>query len=79
MSPKRPVTGGGDSKNGVRGTNATLKPKHTRLAAEISTLHASMCTVARKKCNFKSSPLSVLLKWPLSPKRPVTGGGVKMA
>ena len=47
MSPKRPVTGGLEGDNGVRGTNATLKPKHTRLAAEISTLYASMCTVAR--------------------------------
>ena len=37
----------GEGENGVRGTNATRKPKHTRLAAEISTLHASMCTVAR--------------------------------
>ena len=47
MSPKRAVTGGGEGDNGVRGTNATLKPKHARLAAEISTLRASMCTVAR--------------------------------
>ena len=37
----------------MRGTNATLKPKHTRLAAEKSTLHASMCTVARKESGLQ--------------------------
>ena len=44
---------GGEGKNGVRGTNATRKPKHTRLAAEISTLHASMCTVARTEAKLQ--------------------------
>ena len=38
---------GWEGEKGVRGTNATREPKHTRLAAEISTLHASMRTVAR--------------------------------
>ena len=46
LENKRSIQGG-EGEHGVRGTNATLKPKHTRLAAEISTLHASMCTVAR--------------------------------
>ena len=43
----------GEGENGVRGTNATRKPKLTRLAAEMSTLHASMCTVARTEAQLQ--------------------------
>ena len=43
----------GEGENSGRGTNATHIPKHARLAADLSTPHASKCTVARTKAQLQ--------------------------
>ena len=70
----------GEGGNSGRGTNATRKPKHARLAAKISTLHASKCTVARTKAQLQKLTSIGSAYGSMSPKRPVTRRGrVKIA